>query len=148
MDDRFTSLFVTYGTKLLSGTSYKSTSFTSFDSATTNLQILSPLHFNTNTDDENNDDEENSERVDRPSNSEFNFEDNYFIEETDSVSGTYVSPPLVNDQSIDQVVDGHDSFHCLPLPKHLYACIAEHRNGIDLLDTRKDLEVNYVHFMY
>ncbi|CAH8637252.1 unnamed protein product [Schistosoma margrebowiei] len=140
MDNRFTSLFVTYGTKLLSGTSYKSTSFTSFDSATTNLQILSPLHFNTNTDDENNDDEENSERVDRPSNSEFNFEDNYFIEETDSVSGTYISPPLVNDQSIDQIVDGHDSFHCLPLPKHLYACIAEHRNGIDLLDTRKDLE--------
>ncbi|VDP51171.1 unnamed protein product [Schistosoma mattheei] len=140
MDNRFTSLFVTYGTKLLSGTSYKSRSFTSFDSATTNLQILSPLHFNTNTDDENNDDEENSERVDRPSNSEFNFEDNYFIEETDSVSGTYVSPPLVNDQSIGQVVDGHDSFHCLPLPKHLYACIAEHRNGIDLLDTRKDLE--------
>ncbi|CAH8656070.1 unnamed protein product [Schistosoma rodhaini] len=135
MDSRFTSLFVTYGTKLLSCASYKSTSFTYFDSAAINLQIPSPLNFNNNTDDE-----ENSDRVDRPSNSEFNFEDNYFIEETDSMSGTYVSPSLVNDQSIGQVADGHDSFHCLPLPKHLYACIAEHRNGINLLDTRKDLE--------
>ncbi|XP_018653972.1 putative ring finger protein [Schistosoma mansoni] len=135
MDSRFTSLFVTYGTKILSGTSYKSTSFTYFDSPAINLQIPSPLNFNNNTDDE-----ENSDRVDRPSNSEFNFEDNYFIEESDSMSGTYVSPSLVNDQSIGQVADGHDSFHCLPLPKHLYACIAEHRNGINLLDTRKDLE--------
>ncbi|CAH8590760.1 unnamed protein product [Schistosoma turkestanicum] len=132
IDSRFTSLFVTYGKKLFSDTFYQPENFPSFD---TNIELSHTDH-----DDDIDGDEKNSERLDRPSNSEFNFEDNYFIEGTDAVSGTYLSLPLVNDQSIGQVVDGQDSFHCLPLPKHLYACIAEHRNGMDLLDKRKDLE--------
>ncbi|CAH8644073.1 unnamed protein product [Heterobilharzia americana] len=137
MDTRLTSMFVTYETRL-PNLSYQSGNFPSIDL----LGSVKAVHSNSNTNDEseNDDDDEDLESIGRPSNVEFSFEDNYFVEATD-VPGTYLPPPLITDKSLFQICNGQDSFHCLPLPKHPYACIAEHHNGLDLLDKRMDLEI-------
>ncbi|CAH8869157.1 unnamed protein product [Trichobilharzia szidati] len=161
MDTRLTSMFVTYETRKSTNASYGNDESDSKNSLLPVISIIgleksSYVNFTTDNDendrdrDHDDDDDDLEDGVDHPSNTEFTFEDNYFIEgadnnvDDDDGRGTYyLPPPLSTARSVSchQLSNGCDSYHCLALLKHPYGCLAEHRHGIDLLDKRMDLEL-------
>ncbi|CAL8076146.1 unnamed protein product [Calicophoron daubneyi] len=101
------------------------------------LQRLREVSKKSSVTDENDDSDCSSDQW-YPSNQDFNFDEAPSLNGA-SFAGAYLPPALVSDNHSSWIAQNIGDVHCLLLPQHPYGCLAEHKEGIDLLKERGDL---------